>query len=139
GTGIEDHFADGRFTDLMCRITGAIVSDVQLAFLTSWVKDGGPPPPDLDGLFLDPPGGSPRKRPLKGLDVTLLMNVPGTGHHPIRSAILASLEAAEHVVDIVNPYIANAAVIRGFLAAAERGARVRVVIPTTPRPPFPMA
>ena len=53
GTGIEEHFADGRFTDAMCRVTGPIVSQVQLAILTSWVKDGGPPPPDLVGLFLD--------------------------------------------------------------------------------------
>ena len=52
GTGIEDHFADGRFTDVMCRVTGPIVSQIQLAFLTSWAKDGGPKPPDLVGLFL---------------------------------------------------------------------------------------
>src|SRR4029078_4845498 len=58
GTGIEDHFADGRFADAMCRVTGPIVSQVQLAFLTSWAKDGGPHPPDLDGLFLDE-GGLP--------------------------------------------------------------------------------
>jgi phosphatidylserine/phosphatidylglycerophosphate/cardiolipin synthase-like enzyme len=41
GTGIEDHFADGQFTDVMCRVTGPIVSQIQLAFLTSWAKDGG--------------------------------------------------------------------------------------------------
>ena len=41
GTGIEDHFADGRFADAMCRVTGPIVSQVQLAILTSWAKDGG--------------------------------------------------------------------------------------------------
>jgi cardiolipin synthase len=138
GTGIEDHFADGRFTDAMCRVTGPIVAQVQLAFLASWVKDGGPKPPDLIGLFHDDVAAPP-DRPVPGLGVTLMMNVPGTGHHPIREAILASLDEASEVVDIVNPYIANAAVIRRFAAAARRGVRVRVIVPEDPRPPFPMA
>ena len=63
----------------------------------------------------------------------------GTGHYPIREAILGALADAREVVDIVNPYIANPTVIRGFLDAARRGVRVRVVIPSEPRPPFPMA
>jgi cardiolipin synthase len=138
GTGIEDHFADGRFTDVMCRVTGPVVAQIQLAFLASWVKDGGPRPPDLVGLFHDDVA-SPTESPVDGLEVTLKMNVPGTGHHPIRDAILSSLKGARDVVDIVNPYIANPTVIRGFAAAARRGARVRVVVPSEPRPPMPLA
>jgi cardiolipin synthase A/B len=138
GTGIEDHFADGRFTDVMCRVTGPVVAQVQLAFLTSWVKDGGTKPPDLIGLFHDDVA-SPPDPPVDGLEVTLKMNVPGTGHHPIRDAILSSLEGANDIVDIVNPYIANPRVIRGFADAARRGARVRVVVPAEPRPPMPLA
>ena len=130
GTGIEDHFADGRFTDVMCRVTGPIVSQVQLAFLTSWAKDGGPKPPDLVGLFLDDVVTA--GPPVADLGVTLLMNVPGTGHHPIREAILESLAAARERIDIVNPYIATPAVIRGFVEAARRGAAVRIVVPADP-------
>jgi cardiolipin synthase len=138
GTGIEDHFEDGRFTDVMCRVTGPVVSQIQLAFLTSWVKDGGPKPPDLIGIFHDDVAAVPDD-PVDGLDVTLMMNVPGTGHHPIRDAIFASLDEAREVIDIVNPYIATPAVIRRFEAAARRGVQVRVVIPAEPRPPFPIA
>ena len=138
GTGIEEHFADGRFTDAMCRVTGPIVSQVQLAILTSWVKDGGPPPPDLVGLFLDEVARVPDDA-LPDLAVRVLMNVPGTGHHPIRDAIFAGLAEARSVVDVVNPYIANRSVIRGLLDAAGRGVRVRVVIPEKPRPPLPIA
>jgi cardiolipin synthase len=138
GTGIEDHFADGRFTDVMCRVTGPIVSQVQLAFLASWVKDGGPRPPDLDGLFHDDvaAGTDPS---VEGLGVQLLMNVPGTGHHPIREAILTSLDDARERIDIVNPYIATPAVIRRFVEAARRGVAVRVVVPAEPRPTYPLA
>jgi cardiolipin synthase len=136
GTGIEDHFADGRFADVMCRVTGPVVSQVQLAFLTSWVKDGGPRPPDLDGLFPDDVAPKPAEAAVDGLVATLLMNVPGTGHHPIREAVLSSLDGARSVVDVVNPYIANAGVIRRLIDAGQRGVAVRVVIPAEPRPPF---
>ncbi len=138
GTGIEDHFADGRFADAMCRVTGPIVSQIQLAFLTSWAKDGGPHPPDLDGIFLDEVSALPAL-PVADLETTLLMHVPGTGHHPIRQAIVKALDAARTRVDVVNPYISNAHVIRRLIAAAERGAAVRIVIPEAPRPPLPMA
>jgi cardiolipin synthase A/B len=120
GTGIEDHFADSRFTDIMCRVTGPIVAQIQLAFVTSWVKDGGPPP-DLDGLFPSAVSADPGDAALGDVTATLLMNVPGTGHHPIRDAIHQSLARAETAVDIVNPYISNRAVIRRFIAAAGRG------------------
>jgi cardiolipin synthase len=138
GTGIEDHFADGRFADAMCRVTGPVVSQVQLAFLVSWAKDGGPHPPDLDGIFLDEVSREPSD-PVDGIQATLLMHVPGTGHHPIRETILASLDEVRLAVDVVNPYISNSGVIRRLLAAAERGVAVRIVIPEAPRPPLPMA
>jgi cardiolipin synthase len=138
GTGIEDHFADGRFTDVMCRVTGPVVSQIQLAFLTSWVKDGGPRPPDLIGLFHDDVATEPAD-PVADLGVTLKMNVPGTGHHPIREAIFAGLDEAREVIDVVNPYIATPAVIQRFGEAARRGVRVRVVVPEEPRPPMPLA
>ena len=137
GTGIEDHFADGRFADAMCRVTGPIVSQVQLAILTSWVKDGGPPPADLVGLFHDVSRETDGAVP--DLSVRVVMNVPGTGHHPIRDAIFSGLAEAHSVIDVVNPYIANRSVIHGLLDASRRGVRVRVVIPAQPRPPLPMA
>jgi cardiolipin synthase A/B len=140
GTGIEDHFADGRFADAMCRVTGPLVSHLQLAFLTSWVKDGGPRPPDLDGLFADPaPDVATPAEPVEGLEATLMMNVPGTGHHPIRDEIFRGLDEARERIDVVNPYLANASVIRGLIDAAERGAQVRAVIPEKPRPPYAIA
>ncbi|HEX5015019.1 MAG TPA: phosphatidylserine/phosphatidylglycerophosphate/cardiolipin synthase family protein [Candidatus Limnocylindrales bacterium] len=139
GTGIEDHFADGRFTDVMCRVTGPVVAQIQLAFLTSWVKDGGPKPPDLVGLFHDDVAAELPADAVEGLRVTLMMNVPGTGHHPIREAILEGLDGAAQTIDIVNPYIATSAVIGRFGEAARRGVRVRVVVPEKPRPPLPLA
>ena len=78
---------------------------VQLAFLTSWVKDGGPPPPDLVGLFLD--DVAPGRRGPCGSGGPGADERPRTiTHHPIREAIFEVAEARS-VVDVVNPYIAN--------------------------------
>jgi cardiolipin synthase len=41
GAGIEDHFADGRFHDVMVRVTGDVVRQAQAAFLTSFRGHGG--------------------------------------------------------------------------------------------------
>jgi cardiolipin synthase len=139
GTGIEDHFNDGRFADVMCRVTGPIVAQTQLAFVASWVKDGGPKPTALEPLFPADMVQDPGSTSLDSIQATLLMNVPGTGHHPIRDAIHQSLAAARTTVDVVNPYISNRSVIRGLIAAAQRGADVRLVVPDEPRPPYPMA
>ena len=139
GTGIEDHFYDTRFTDLMCRITGPLVAQIQLAYVASWVKDGGEKPAGIDALFPASVAADPGSAALGGLTATLLMNVPGTGHHPIRDAIHQSLARATTAIDVVNPYISNRAVILRLIAAARRGVRVRIVIPAEPRPPYPMA
>ena len=41
GAGIEDHFRDGRFHDVMTRLTGDVVRQAQAAFLTSFHAHGG--------------------------------------------------------------------------------------------------
>ena len=139
GSGIEDHYNDERFYDVMARVTGPIVAHVQLVFVASWRHQGG----HLDAASLD------RWFPEATLDVpadaalraptTVLWNVPGTGHHPISDAIEASLDAATTFIDIVNPYISNRAILDRIHAAAARGVRVRLVAPGKPTPPYPAA
>ena len=52
GAGIEDHFQDGRFHDLFLRVTGPVVSQLQLVFLASFRWLGGEVPAgELDDLF----------------------------------------------------------------------------------------
>ena len=47
GAGIEDHFENGGFHDVMVRVTGDVVRQAQAAFLTSFRAYGGPLPSDL--------------------------------------------------------------------------------------------
>ena len=44
GAGIQDHFANGRFHDVMTRMTGAVVRELQMVFLTTFRAHGGPLP-----------------------------------------------------------------------------------------------
>ena len=61
GAGIEDHFRDGGFHDVMVRVTGDVVRQAQAAFLTSFHGHGGPLPADLSPCFPAPedPGATP--------------------------------------------------------------------------------
>jgi cardiolipin synthase len=140
GSGIEDHFADERFYDVMCRITGPVVAQLQLVFLASWRYHGGARLSEdaLERAFPSTVAADARDDP-EAIRGTVLWNVPGTGHVPIAEAIQRSISSASSRIDIVNPYITNHAVIDGLYQAARRGVRVRVVAPGRPTPKLPAA
>jgi cardiolipin synthase A/B len=123
GAGIEDHFEDGRFHDVMARVTGDVVRQAQAAFLTSFRGHDGPLPDELASLFPEPadPGSIP---------VTLAQVIPG-GHHAASQAIGAQIDDARKRVDVMNPYLTDRAMVDRIVAAARRGVRVRVVVSET--------
>ena len=51
GAGLEEHFRNGGFHDVMVRVTGDVVRQAQAAFLTSFHARGGSLPVDLSRLF----------------------------------------------------------------------------------------
>ena len=140
GSGIEDHYNDERFYDVMCRVEGPIVAQLQSVFLLSWRHHDGPAPDDASLVryfpptVLEVPADAPFRAP-----TTVLWNVPGTGHHPISDAIERAIEDAAREIHIVNPYISNRAILERLLAAALRGVRVRLIAPGKPTPPYPAA
>ena len=139
GTGIEDHFNDERFTDVMVRFEGPAVRQLQALFIASWRHQEGPLDADeaaLAALFPadDGPADGPGVAP-----ATLLVNVPGTGHVPISEAYEQVIEAAGRRIDLVNPYISERPIIDRLVDAAERGVAVRIIVPGKPTPPMPAA
>ena len=124
GAGIEDHFNDGRFHDLFVRLTGPVVAQLQLVFLASFRWLGGEVAPErLDALFPPlEPGAIP---------ATALHNAPGS-YRPITTAIAELLDGARETLDVVNPYVADKAMIERIIAAAHRGVRVRLFVPASP-------
>jgi cardiolipin synthase len=132
GPGIEDHFADDRFHDVMIRLEGPVVAPVQAVMLLSWHFQGGPLPDratELDRFFPAPPAGP-------GLPVEILMNNPGERYLPIAPAFHEAVAGASRRLYVVNPYLTDHAVLRGIIAAGQRGVDVRVIVPQDPRSPL---
>ena len=120
GAGLEDHFEDGSFHDVMVRVTGDVVRQAQAAFLAAFRNRGGPLPADPARLFPEPddPGTTP---------VALAQVIPG-GHVAASQAILEQIDSARERLDIANPYLTDKDAIRRILAAARRGVNVRVLV-----------
>ena len=120
GAGIEDHFENGGFHDVMVRITGDVVRLAQAAFLTSFHGHGGPLPSQLSSFFPEPadPGSTP---------IALAQVIPG-GHVAASQAIAEQIDGAQHRLDLMNPYVTDRSMIDRIVAAARRGVQVRLVV-----------
>ena len=123
GAGIEDHFQDGRFHDLFLRVTGPVVSQLQLVFLASFRWLGGEVPVgEIEALFPSLEAGA------ESVPAVVLHNAPGR-YRPITAAIAGVLENARETLDVVNPYVTDRGMIRRMEQAARRGVRVRLFVP----------
>ncbi len=137
GTGIEDHFNDERFYDVMVRMEGPVVAQLQALFVAGWRHQGGSlDADDVTIAALFPPIAEAGDG---SVPTTVLVNVPGTGHYPISEAIESLMERAVRRIDIVNPYVSDRRLVDRLIDAASRGVRVRIVIPGKPTPPYPAA
>ena len=126
GGGIEDHFNDGRFQDLFVRLTGPVVSQLQLVFLASFRWLGGAVEArELDALFPDHEAGA------DPIPAIVLHNAPGP-QRPITDAIAQLLDGARETLDVINPYVADRAMVGRIEAAARRGVAVRLFVPGKP-------
>jgi cardiolipin synthase len=127
GPGIEDHYTTGTH-DVMLRLEGPIVAQLQAVFLLSWQFQGGPLPSSsagLDRFFPVIPDGD-------GIPIEILHNNPGEGHRPIRAAFLDAIRGAQRRLYVISPYLADHDVLRGLIDAARRGVQVRVIVPANP-------
>ncbi len=132
GPGIEDHYATGTH-DLMLRLEGPIVAQLQAIFLLSWNFQGGPlpaTPDELDRFFPGPAGDIGGSTP--GVAMEILHNNPGEGHHPITVAFRAAVRDARRRLYVISPYLADRGILRGLVEAAQRGVDVRVIVPANP-------
>jgi cardiolipin synthase A/B len=125
GAGIEDHFVNGWFHDAYARVEGEAVGQLQAIFLTSFRLLGGPLPTDpseLDRLL--PPPTEPGQ-----IRTTVLHNVPAAGHLANTDAIERLIDGAERRLDLICPYTADREMLERMMAAAQRGVKVRFVVP----------
>ena len=116
GAGIEDHFEDGRFHDVMVRVTGDVVRQAQAAFLTSLHAA----PDAVSHLFPEPEDAG-------SIPIALAQVLPG-GFTAASQATLAQIAGARERLDVMNPYLTDREAIEAIAAAAARGVRARVVV-----------
>jgi cardiolipin synthase A/B len=123
GAGLEDHFENGKFHDVMVRVTGNVVRQAQALFLMSFHAHGGPLPSHLSAYFPAPPerGSTP---------IALLQVAPG-GFQSATQAVRELIDNTKTRLDIMNPYLTDGDVIRRIEAAARRGVVVRIVTSKT--------
>ena len=121
GAGFEDHFFDGSYHDTYVRVTGDVVRQMQLAYLTSFHALGGPIRVPARPLFPvpDAPGAIP---------ATFLHNVPG-GFVPGTQAMAEVIEQSQERLEILNPYMTDPDMIDRIIDAGERGVDVTLVLP----------
>jgi len=123
GAGVEDHFENGKFHDVMVRVTGNVVRQAQAVFLMSFRGHDGPLPKDLSKYF--------PKQPDPGtIPIAILQTVPG-GWMSSTQAIRGLIDHARTRLDIMNPYVTDADMIQRIIAAAKRGVKVRIVVSQT--------
>jgi cardiolipin synthase A/B len=120
GAGIEDHFENGGFHDVMVRVTGDVARQAQAAFLTSFRGHDGPLPDDLSRYFPEPAeaGSTP---------IALAQVIPG-GFVAATQAVREQIDGARERLDLMNPYLTDRDMIERILAAARRGVKVRIVV-----------
>jgi len=120
GAGLEDHFEDGGFHDVMVRVTGDVVRQAQAAFLTSFRGHGAPLPDDLTRYFPEPGDRGTTQ-------VALTQVIPG-GFQAATQAIREQIDQATRRLDVMNPYVTDRDMYDRILAAARRGVAVRIVV-----------
>jgi cardiolipin synthase A/B len=123
GAGLEDHFENGGFHDVMVRVTGNVVLQAQALFLTSFRAHGGPLPSDLSRYF-------PAQAEPGAIPIALVQVAPG-GFQSATQAIGHLIDSAKTRLDIMNPYVTDAESIARIDAAARRGVAVRIVVSQT--------
>ncbi|HEY1295333.1 MAG TPA: phosphatidylserine/phosphatidylglycerophosphate/cardiolipin synthase family protein [Chloroflexota bacterium] len=131
GAGLEDWFYDGSFHDVFVRVTGDVVAQLQLTFVTDFRFHGGPLPTGpgaLDKYFPEPVSGG-------SIPTTFVTNVPGEDHRAVTDAIWDLIEHAQTRLDIIDPYVADTGTLDRIMAAARRGVRVRFIVPAASNSP----
>lgn len=125
GLGINDDFRD-KTHDVMVRLEGPVVNQMQAEFLGTYKWRGGNLPSDVSPLFPNP---TVRE---DGMKMTSLTNIPGPEAHPITREYGRQIDGAKRSLDVMNPYIGEDDLTDKLIAAAKRGVKVRVFVPEHP-------
>ncbi len=133
GMNVADYYINGlpdigAWRDMHLRLKGASVLELQKAFLHTWNKE------TRQGLSLDSmcrvvqPDLDQTTDTLGGR-VAIVQRIPRETPAIMREAYVQAIDAAEHRIQLINPYFAPTRSIRKALErAVKRGVRVEIMI-----------
>jgi len=127
GAGVADHWLKpkGRhraWRDTMARIEGPLVAALQGVFAENWLE--------CCGEILTAPGHWPELKPANGAEAMLVKSSPSDRATASRVVFQMLIEGAVSCIDIQTPYfLPDRALRRALVRAAQRGVRVRVIVP----------
>ncbi|HEY4555136.1 MAG TPA: phospholipase D-like domain-containing protein [Lysobacter sp.] len=127
GVGIADqwqgHAQDpDHWRDVHFRVEGPVVAQLQAAFLDNWIK--------TTGEVLTGEEYFPRLEPIGRSSAHLFIASPAGGSESMHLMYLMTIAAAVHSIDLAASYfVPDKLITRALIAAKERGARVRVLVP----------
>jgi len=113
----ESHYRDNHF-----RVQGPVVASLQAAFLDSWI--------DASGEMLSGERWFPALEPEGDMAAQVVNSAPREGRHRMRMMFLHAIAAAEHQITASTAYFyPDQGFLDALAAAAERGVRVRILVP----------
>ncbi|MBO5699247.1 MAG: cardiolipin synthase [Bacteroidaceae bacterium] len=141
GMNVADYYITGKpefgaWRDLHCRIEGDAVAELQKVFLDFWNQETGQ---DIKGTQYYPGeriasdifhGLKPDTTETKGLKTIGVVNrIPRYSSRIIEETFIAILDAAEHHIELVNPYFTLSRKIKkAFERTIKRGVKVRIMV-----------
>ena len=127
GAGVADVWyksVDGKpaWRDMMARIEGPIVSALQGVFAENWLE--------CCGQILTSPRDWPALQPVGEAEAMLVKSSPADRSTSSRVVFQMLIEGAVTDINVQTPYfLPDRALRRSLLRAAQRGVRVRVLVP----------
>lgn len=137
GMNIADYYINGlpkigEWRDMHVKIEGDAVNHLQDIFLSMWNKSAKQ---HIDGAAYYPLRND--SNDTGGKSVAIVDRVPRKTAKIMRQAYIASIDAAQHKIEIVNPYFTPTISIRKAIKRAlKRGVKVEIMIPGKSDIPF---
>jgi cardiolipin synthase len=127
GAGVADWWympigKEAAWRDTMARIEGPIVTALQGVFAENWLECGGE--------IMTSPGDWPTLEPAGTTEAMLVKSSPADRATTSRVVFQMLIEGAAASIDISTPYLLpDRAMRHALVRAAQRGVRVRVIVP----------
>ena len=112
----------GPWFDLMGRLTGPVVADLQIVFLEDWAVETGQQI-DTPDVFAVPDASG-------GIGAQVIDTNPSQNNDSFRRALIAAINAAQQRIVTTTPYfVLDEPTLLALSLAADRGVEVNVVLP----------